>query len=283
MNGSAHVGDPNNPQIRIRSLEKDSVDFVLSNTQLSVANSLRRTMIAEVPTMAIDLVQFIENTSVLADEFIAHRLGLVPLISHNVDEFKYTRDCTCAEYCKECSVEFTLHVKCTEPGTRVVYSTELISSNKDVVPVAEGEDSRGIILLKLRKGQEINVHCVAKKGVAKEHAKWSPCAAVGFEYDPHNKLRHLDYWYEKDIKDEWPPTKNADEELEDDPGAPFDYKAEPTIFYFTVETVGSLDPQAVVIKATRVLQEKLGALQLALDEDQNRDNNANMDEGEPWV
>ncbi|KAJ1856684.1 RNA polymerase II subunit 3 [Coemansia sp. RSA 1822] len=281
MNGN-NVGDSSNPQLRIRSIDRNSVDFVLSNTQLSVANSLRRTMIAEVPTMAIDLVQFIDNTSVLADEFLAHRLGLVPLVSHNVDKFKYTRDCTCAEYCKDCSVEFTLHVKCTEPGTRVVYSTELISSNKDVVPVTEGDD-KGVILLKLRKGQEINLHCVAKKGVAKEHAKWSPCAAVGFEYDPHNNLRHLDYWYEKSIKDEWPLSKNAEEETENDPDAPFDYKAEPTTFYFNVETVGSLDPQAVVLKATRVLQEKLGALQLALDEDQNTDANANMDDAEPWV
>ncbi|KAJ2527593.1 RNA polymerase II subunit 3, partial [Coemansia sp. RSA 1937] len=168
------------------------------------------------------------------------------------------------------------------PGTRVVYSTELISSNKDVVPVTEGDD-KGVILLKLRKGQEINLHCVAKKGVAKEHAKWSPCAAVGFEYDPHNNLRHLDYWYEKSIKDEWPLSKNAEEETENDPDAPFDYKAEPTTFYFNVETVGSLDPQAVVLKATRVLQEKLGALQLALDEDQNTDANTNMDDAEPWV
>ncbi|KAJ2723478.1 RNA polymerase II subunit 3 [Coemansia sp. Benny D115] len=282
MDGSSHVSDPNLPRIRIRNLDKNSVDFVLSNTQLSVANSLRRVMLAEVPTMAIDLVEFIENTSVLADEFIAHRLGMIPLSSNIVDSFKYSRDCTCSNYCKECSVEFTLHVKCTEDGTRTVYSTELISSNKDVIPVTESDDDRGIILLKLRRGQEINVHCIAKKGVAKEHAKWSPCAAVGFEYDPHNNFRHLTYWFEKDIKAEWPLSKNALEETEVDPDAPFDYKAEPSIFYFNVETVGSLEPQAVVIKATRVLQEKLSTLQLALDEDQNPESN-NMDDGDPWI
>ncbi|KAJ2714932.1 RNA polymerase II subunit 3 [Coemansia spiralis] len=283
MNGGAHgEHGSGHPQVRIRSLGKDTVDFVLSNTHLSVANSLRRAMIAEVPTMAIDLVQFIENTSVLADEFVAHRLGLVPLVSKTVDKFKLTRDCTCAEYCKECSVEFTLHVKCTEPGTRVVYSSELISSNKDVVPVLD-EDGQGVILVKLSKGQEINVHCVAKKGVAKEHSKWSPCSAVGFEYDPHNNLRHLDYWYEKSIKDEWPLSKNAAEEVENDPAAPFDFNAEPTTFYFNVETVGSLDPQTVVVQATRMLQEKLGELQMALEKGQNPDAGATMDEGDPWV
>ncbi|KAJ2591840.1 RNA polymerase II subunit 3 [Coemansia sp. RSA 1722] len=283
MDGVSHVSDPNNPQIRIRGLTKTNVDFVLTNTHLSVANSLRRVMIAEVPTMAIDLVEFFDNTTVLADEYLAHRLGMIPLLSHSVDQFKYSRDCTCSNYCKECSVEFNLHVKCTEDGTRTVYSTELISSNKDVVPVTEGPEDRGIILVKMRKGQELHIHCVAKKGVAKEHAKWSPCAAVGFEYDPHNNLRHLNYWFEKNIKDEWPLSKNAEEEVENDPDAPFDFKAEPSVFYFNVETVGSMNPQEVVMMGTRVLQESLSGLQLALDNDQNAEPNAQMDEADPWV
>ncbi|KAJ2556899.1 RNA polymerase II subunit 3 [Coemansia sp. RSA 1933] len=283
MNGGVSVSDQSAPRVRIRNIDRNNLDFVLSNTSLSVANSLRRVMIAEVPTMAIDLVEFHENTTVLADEYLAHRLGLIPLVSHSMEKFKYTRDCVCAEYCKECSVEFTLHVKCTEPGTRVVYSSELISSNKEVTPVLESEDDRGVILVKMRKGQELNIHCIAKKGVAKEHAKWSPCSAVAFEYDPHNNLRHSEYWFEKSIKEEWPLSKNAMEEQENDPNAPFDFKAEPTTFYFNVETIGSLEPQSVISTATRVMQEKFGDLQVALDTPQDQDANANMDDGEPWI
>lgn len=48
-------------------------------------------MLAEVPTIAIDLVEFENNTTVLADEFIAHRLGLIPIASHRAKEFKYSR------------------------------------------------------------------------------------------------------------------------------------------------------------------------------------------------
>ena len=105
-----------------------------------------------------------------------------------------------------------------------------------------------MLIAKIRKGQEIKLRCVAKKGVAKEHANWSPCSAVAFEYDPHNKLRHTSYWFEGDIKTEWPATANA--HLEDAPpdDAPFDYLAKPGKFYIEAETVGSLAPKEVVMK-----------------------------------
>ncbi|KAI9306544.1 RNA polymerase Rpb3/Rpb11 dimerization domain-containing protein [Cunninghamella echinulata] len=199
MNTSYGVGGPN---ITIRELTKDSINFILSDTDLSVANSLRRVMIAEVPTVAIDMVEIETNTTVLADEFLAHRLGMVPIDSREVEKLRYTRDCTCSQYCPECSVELTLHVKCTEDRTKEVTSRDLITSNPAFIPVTQDKNDTGILLVKLRKGHEIKLKCIAKKGVAKEHAKWSPISGVAFEYDPHNKLRHTTYWYE-DSEAEW--------------------------------------------------------------------------------
>ena len=69
------------PQIKIRVLKDDYCEFLLTDTDPSIANALRRVMIADVPTIAIDLVEVELNSTVLNDEFIAHRLGLIPLTS----------------------------------------------------------------------------------------------------------------------------------------------------------------------------------------------------------
>jgi len=94
-------------------------------------------------------------------------------------------------------------------------------------PVILDAAGHGPLICKLGKGQELRLKCIAKKGIAKEHAKWAPTAAIGFEYDPHNKLRHTDLWYESDKLAEWPASKNAAWEEAPQEGEPFDYDAEP--------------------------------------------------------
>lgn len=169
---------------------------------------MRRTILAEVPTIAIDLVEVEANTSVLADEFIAHRLGLIPLNSRQAEDLLYTRDCDCEQYCEHCSVTLTLHARCTGSEIMKVYARDLVVAeprpNEWVgLPVITDAEGLGSVICKLRQGQELRMKCIAKKGIAKEHAKWAPTSAVGFEYDPHNKLKHLSYWYEQNALDEW--------------------------------------------------------------------------------
>ena len=179
-----------------------------------------------------------------------------------------SRECDCDGYCGNCSAILNLSVRCTTDDNMGVYARDLVVDperpNEFVgTPVlGSGADDRsasGSLICKLRRGQEIRLKCVAKRGVAKEHAKWAPTAAIGFEYDPLNKLRHTDYWYEEDPKKEWPLSKNAAEEepyaAED--GEPQDIPDEPTRFYFDVETTGVLDPDAVVQSGITVLQKKM--------------------------
>ena len=76
--------DINEPEVHILESSRYQLKFELWNTELSVANALRRIIIGEISTMAIEIVEVAENTSALNDEFIAHRIGLVPLNSENV-------------------------------------------------------------------------------------------------------------------------------------------------------------------------------------------------------
>lgn len=270
------------PQITIRKAGKDDVDFILSDVDLAMANSLRRVMIAEIPTLAIDLVEIQINTSVLADEFIAHRLGLVPLESEDIDKLKYTRDCTCEDHCDKCSVTLELKANCETDETMNVYSSHFIitSGNSSLNlghPVIRDPMKKGILICKLKKHQQLHVRCIAKKGISKEHAKWSPCAAIGFEYDPYNKLKHTDYWYEESVEKEWPQSANADWEEPPIPGEKFDYNAKPEKFYINLETTGVLKPNEVFSKGCIELQKKIANIVFELGK-MEQQQNQNVDE-----
>ncbi|KAL0072386.1 RNA polymerase II subunit 3 [Marasmius tenuissimus] len=280
MNGTTEL----EPIVRIRELTHEKVNFVLENVDLAFANSLRRVMMADLPTVAIDMVEFETNTTVLPDEFISHRLGMIPLVSTGCDEaMRYTRDCNCTSSCPYCSITLVLNISCPEAVTLDVTSNHLTveppmgldfddtgeelgkRSTDFGHPVGKNRlGNQPVLICKIRKGQELKVRCIAKKGIAKEHAKWSPCSAVAFEYDPYNKLRHTSHWFEVDERAEWPVGDNGREEEPPREDEVFDFNAKPNKFYFDVETDGSLGPQEVVMKGLAELQKKLANLILGL-------------------
>lgn len=192
-----------NISIEILELEEERIKFILNNADLSFANAFRRMMISEVPTMAIEFVNINNNTSALHDEFLAQRLGLVPLVSHDIDNYEFFMDCTQCQGglgCPSCSVTMNLKIKNTTDGVLDVTSQHIVSDSETVKPAkffsafhkdAEGNPREsGILIAKLKKDQEIDLQCIARKGIGKDHAKYSPVATAKFRYEPVIELNY---------------------------------------------------------------------------------------------
>ena len=154
------------------------IKFVLDGVPLELANGLRRTVLSEVPCMAIDEVIFLENGSPLFDEVIAHRLGLIPLTT-DLDHYNMKDECRCnGTGCALCQTELTCTITADLDGT-VVTSGSLSSTDPAVVPVSDK-----IIIAKLQKNSSIEFEAIARLGRGAEHAKWQPVSVIGFGYYP---------------------------------------------------------------------------------------------------
>ena len=161
-------------------LDKERIQFIIEGTVPSFANSLRRVILGYVDTLAIEEIVMVENTSPLFDEYIAHRLGLVPLASENL-ELNSQLDCDVCESvgCDACTVTLTLTQETDSNSEMVVYSKELISNNTFVYPAADE-----IPILKMGPDQRLILEAQARMGTGREHAKWQPTASLGYQYLP---------------------------------------------------------------------------------------------------
>ena len=108
-----------NADIEIKKLTKEEIVFDLIGAEPPLANALRRIMIAEIPTVAIEKVTMWQNTSIIPDENLAHRVGLIPLEADGRD-FDYHKEGE--EYTPKNSIKFKLHKICTkkDPSAPVV-------------------------------------------------------------------------------------------------------------------------------------------------------------------
>jgi DNA-directed RNA polymerase subunit D len=237
-------------------IDRDDRDarFLVQGITPAFANGIRRAMVADVPTLSIDTVRMVENSSVMFDEQIGHRLGMVPL-SAPPNEFG-----------PEDSVTLALDVS----GPDTAYSSDLVSSDSVVEPA---EDN--VPIIELKEDQRLEVEAEAVLDTGKSHAKHQGGVAVGYRH-----LQTVEVLGDREeFADEEPNILRGvieedgelilTEEFDNDlanryPGKEVSVENVPNAFVFHVETDGSLTVEELVTAAVDSLETRANELKEAV-------------------
>ncbi|KAI5187998.1 DNA-directed RNA polymerases I and III subunit RPAC1 [Nematocida homosporus] len=259
------------PQICVTKIDhsNDLLSLRIDNIDASVVNALRRTIISDCPTIAIEWVFIKENSSVMADETLAHRLGLVPLVADpnllkpviKSDSFNPEKDTN-----ESNSITLELAIKNTTQQVMPIYSSHLkVTSSHANVTVKEG-----ILISRLAPGQEFNCKMIAIRGIGREHAKWAPTSIcyyrqvkTGTINDPSQLPQIEKYIRAGLVKTPQPHLDENHLQINPDvltafPGA-LSLSTREDSFIFEIEPI-SESPISIITRSLNVLGDKLEAL-----------------------
>ncbi len=181
-------------KIEILKESEEGMQLLLSGTDRSFANALRRSLISDTPKMAIDSVRFQlgtkeqdeeiwETTGPIPDEMVAQRLAMVPIPTEH-DKFHFQNECpNCKDLveedrgCLECQMIYTCVVFGSEEG-RWVTAGDMKYLGEESLEIPS--EYKSIPLTKLLKGQMIEFYATAVMGRGRDHTKWSPVCGVSF-------------------------------------------------------------------------------------------------------
>ncbi|MFC7231240.1 DNA-directed RNA polymerase subunit D [Saliphagus sp. GCM10025308] len=241
----------------VEFVERDdrSARFLVRGLTPAFANGIRRAMIADVPTMAIDEVRFIENSSVMFDEQLALRLGLVPLTTPPEGEF--VEDDT-----------VTLSIDVEGPAT--AYSGDLVTSDDLVRPADEN-----VPIIDLKDGQRLEAEADAVIDRGKDHAKHQGGVAVGYRHlqrvtveDDLSEFEDEETQIVRGVIEEdgeLVPTSEFGHDLSERyPGKQVRVEDVPGAFVFHVETDGSFSVEELVTRAVDSIDRRAAELEEAV-------------------
>ncbi|KJZ73627.1 hypothetical protein HIM_06960 [Hirsutella minnesotensis 3608] len=186
--------------------------FSLVGLDASLANAFRRILISEIPTLAIENVYIENNTSVIQDEVLAHRLGLIPFDGgrdgiHNFLKW-YKKPGPGEDPYANCfdwnTVRLELNVTCTvnkdaapdeRDPTKAFHHAHVYARDIVFVPTGKQADyfsgeaairpvNPDILIAKMRPRQTINLSMHMHKGIGADHAKFSPVATASYRLMP---------------------------------------------------------------------------------------------------
>jgi DNA-directed RNA polymerase subunit D len=246
-------------KVSIIKSDEERLEFLLEEASPAFANALRRIMVSEIPTMAVETVEFHENSSALYDEIIAHRLAMIPL-KFDPDKMNFADKCKCeGEGCPLCQAVMVAD----KTGPCTVYSGDMKLASSEVKPT----DPK-FPIVELLKNQRLKFEAIAKLGIGKQHAKWQ-AANASYQYYPEVIVKKDDFRkYLRDVpKSALEITEKKvtvvdhskidiiKKAAEDSEGS-FEVKEDPTRFVFRVESISGLTPEYITIAAAKLLTEK---------------------------
>lgn len=254
--------------------------LLFKGVPLALLNAVRRASIEYVPSMAVDFVVFNNNTSVLHDEIIAHRLGLIPLNSEEaLRKYKSPEECAgkSSESSVECYAVLSLHASTKEGEIKTVYSGDLKPvTDPDVRPVYEG-----IPIVVLGPNQEISLEAYARLGRGVEHIKWSPATVSTVTYSARLTIKEelctlcgkcVEVCPRNALTLENGKIRTYDERcilcrqcVNSCPVEAVVLGFKEDEFYLTIESSGSLKPETIVCEAFKIVISKLDKFLSILD------------------
>ncbi|KAI9216186.1 RNA polymerase 1-1, isoform CRA_b [Blastocladiella britannica] len=281
------------------------LEFDMIGVSATVANTLRRILIAEVPTMAFEEVYVRTNTGIMTDEILCHRLGLIPI---RADPDKFEERLAGETPTDGNTIVFDLDVTCSVnpsvPATAPLSERHLnrIVTTEHLQWVPQGDQpdlfamdpirpvSKDIVITKLNPGESISLQLHAKKGTGRDHAKFSPVGTASYRILPEiHLLRDITgdaadrfaacfpagvIAVERDaatgkrkavVKDARKDTVSREVLRHQEFQDAVTLSRKRDHFIFQIETVGQVEAQLVLTSALKVLRAKAEALKACLN------------------
>jgi DNA-directed RNA polymerase subunit D len=180
--------------VNVQQLSPRATTIEIEGASASQVNAIRRTLLADVPKLAIEDVEFhlgpirdessgkdYDSSTSMFDEAIALRLGLLP-IPTDLGEFRKKAECTCGGTgCPHCQVMYSIDRK----GPCTVYAKDMVPLGDASLAVLEPE----IPIVRLGARQALLAYATAVVGTARDHAKWQVAHGVGMYPRPHVKIQ----------------------------------------------------------------------------------------------
>lgn len=258
--------------VKITERSDNRLTLLFKGVPLALLNAVRRASMEYVPTMAVDFVIFSNNTSVLHDEIIAHRLGLIPLNSEEaLRRYESPEKCagTRPEESTECYAVLSLQASAREGETKTVYSGDLKPvTDPDVRPAYDK-----IPIVVLGPNQEISLEAYARLGRGVEHIKWSPVTISTVTYSARLTIKEelctlcgkcVEVCPRNALVMESSKVRAYEERcilcrqcVRNCPTDAIELGFKDDEFYLTIESSGSLKPETIVTEALKIVISKL--------------------------